>query len=179
MLRNAKRFIYVTELTSGIFPIDAWFMASGYIHLDAIVNKLYMEALNDKQTIDLCMTDLAKVYERKPGDAADHDFILKYCDATLKYYPNYINALLLKAETKKKKFDQLMAKQNTKSPQDILSIPEAEQIFSEMTSEYSKIHDLGYHAMPENTYMDWLLLLKEERNRYVNKEIINFRPITK
>ena len=87
--------------------------------------------------------------------------------------------MLLTAETKKKKFDQLMAKHNTKNPQDILTLPEAKQIFYEMTSEYSKIHDLGYRAMPENMYMDWLLLLKEERNKYENKEIINFKPITK
>lgn len=178
-LQNKANGWYNTELTSGVFPIDAWLMASGYIHLDAIVNKLYMEALNDKQTIALCMTDLAKGYERKHGDTADLDFVLKCCDATLKYYPNYINALLLKAETKKRKFDLLMAKHNTKNPQDILTLPEAKQIFSEMTAEYSRIHDLGYRAMPENMYMDWLLLLKEERNKYENKEIINFKPITK
>jgi len=178
-LQNKANGWYNTELTSGVFPIDAWLMASGYIHLDAIVNKLYMEALNDKQTIALCITDLGKGYERKLGDTANLDFILKCCDATLKYYPNYINALLLKAETKKKKFDQLMEKHNTKNPQDILTMPEAKQIFSEMTEEYSRIHDLGYRAMPENMYIDWLLLLKEERNKYENKEIINFKPITK
>lgn len=178
-LQNKANGWYNTELTSGVFPIDAWLMASGYIHLDAIVNKLYMEALSDKQTIALCMTDLAKGYAHKHGNIANLDFILKCCDATLKYYPNYINALLLKAETNKKKFDQLMTKHNTKNPQEILSLPEAKQIFSEMTAEYSKIHDLGYRAMPENIYMDWLLLLKEERNKYENKEIINFKPLNK
>lgn len=176
-IQNKANGWYNTELTSGVFPVDAWLMASGYIHLDAIVNKLYMEALNDIQTIALCMTDLAKGYERKFGDTADLDFVLKCCDATLKHYPNYINALLLKAETKKKKFDQLMAKNNTKNPQDILKLPEAKQIFSEMTEEYSRIHDLGYRAMPENMYMDWLLLLKEEHDKYENKEIINFKPL--
>ena len=39
---NEKDGWYNTELTSGIFPIDSWLMASGYIHLDAVANKLYM-----------------------------------------------------------------------------------------------------------------------------------------
>lgn len=175
-VQNKVNGWYNTELTSGVFPFDSWLMASGYIHLDAIVNKLYMEALSDKQTIALCMTDLAKGYERKLGQEANREFIIKCCDVSLKYYPDYINALLLRAETKKKIFDSIMAENNAKDPQDIMHLPQAKVIFAEMTEEYSRIHDLGYRKMPESKYMDWLLLLKEKRNKYENKEIINFKP---
>lgn len=167
---------YNTELTSGIFPIDAWLMASGYIHLDAIVNKLYMEALTDKQMLALCLIDLAKGYERKLGANAKSDFILSCCEAALKYYPNYINALILKAETKKKEFDILMTKYDAKYPSDIFHLPEAQQIFKEMTSIYSHIHELGYRKMPKEMYLNWLVSLKEERNKYENKNISNFKP---
>ena len=165
---------YNTELTSGIFPIDAWLMASGYIHLDAVVNKLYMEALTDKQSIALCMIDLAKGYERKMGLLADNEFILKCSDAALKYYPNYINGLLLKAETKKKLFDALMEKNYAEYPADIFHIPEAQQFFTEMTQLYTQIHQLGYRKMPEDMYLSWLVSLKEERAKYENKKITNF-----
>ncbi len=165
---------YNTELTSGIFPIDAWLMASGYIHLDAIVNKLYMEALNDKQSVALCMIDLAKGYQRKFGKSADNEFILKCCNAALKHYPNYINALILKAETKKKLFEGLMQKNYAEYPADIFQIPEAKQLFTEMTQLYAKIHQLGYRKMPEKMYLNWLVSLKKERNKYENKNIINF-----
>ncbi len=165
---------YNTELTSGIFPIDAWLMASGYIHLDAIVNKLYMEALNDKQSIALCMIDLAKGYEKKLGLLSDYDFILKCCDTALKYYPHYINGLLLKAETKKKQFDALMEKYYAEYPTDIFYIPEAKQLFMEMNKLYAEIHQLGYRKMPNEMYLDWLVSLKEERSKYENKNIINF-----
>ncbi|MCB0481360.1 MAG: hypothetical protein KDC83_07990, partial [Flavobacteriales bacterium] len=170
---------YNTELTSSIFPIDAWLMASGYIHLDAIVNKLYMEALNDEQMIALNMIDLAKGYEKKLGALTQKEFILKCCDAALKVYPHYVNALLLKAETEKKTFDALMTKYNAQYPTDILKIPEAEEIFSEMTAVYSKVHDLGYRKMPEEMYLKWLVSLKEERNQYENKEISNFKSTSK
>jgi hypothetical protein len=165
---------YNTELTSGIFPTDAWLMASGYIHLDAIVNKLYMEALNEKQMLALNLIDLAKGYERKLGTKTDLDFVLKCTDTVLKYYPHYINALILKAETKKKIFDLLMAKHKTQNPTDIFHLPEAKQIFNEMTNLYVQIHELGYRKMPEEMYLDWLISLKEDRNKYENKKITNF-----
>ena len=166
---------YNTELTSGIFPIDAWLMASGYIHLDAIVNKLYMEALNEKQSIALCMIDLAKGYEKKTGLMVDKQFILKCCDTALKYYPNYVNTLLLKAETKKKQFDDLMKKYYAEYPADIFYIPEAKQLFTEMNTLYAEIHQFGYRKMPEDMYLNWLVSLKEQRSKYENKNVINFK----
>jgi hypothetical protein len=170
---------YNTELTSGIFPIDAWLMASGYIHLDAIVNKLYMEALSDKQMIALCMIDLAKGYEKKLGFLATNEFVLKCTEAALQHYPHYINAMILKAETKKKEFDGLMKKYGAKYPVDIFQINEAKALFDEMTALYSKIHELGYRKMPEEMYLDWLVSLKAERSKYENKEIANFKSQTK
>lgn len=170
---------YNTELTSGIFPIDAWLMASGYIHLDAIVNKLYMEALSDKQMLALCMIDLAKGYEKKLGLLATHEFVLKCTEAALTHYPHYINAMILKVETKKKKFDWLMKKHGAKYPVDIFYISEAKNLFDEMTALYSNIHELGYRKMPEKMYLDWLVSLKAERSKYENKEIANFKSQTK
>jgi hypothetical protein len=165
-----------TELTSGIFPVDAWLMASGYIHLDAVVNKLYMEALSEKQMLALNLIDLAKGYEKKLGVHAKIEFILKCCDTALRYYPNYINALILKAETKKKEFDFLMTKYNAQNPADILIHPEAQQVFNEMTALYAQIHELGYRKMPEEMYLNWLVSLKAERSKYENKNISNFKP---
>jgi hypothetical protein len=173
--QNKANGWYNTELTSGIFPIDAWLMASGYIHLGAIVNKLYMEALNDEQMVALCMIDLAKGYVRNLGVLAQNDFILKCCDSALKVYPHYVNALLLKAETKKKMFDALMTKYNVQYPADILNIPESQKLFTEMTNLYAQIHEMGYRKMPEEMYLEWLVSLKDERIKYENKEITKFK----
>jgi hypothetical protein len=172
--QNKSAGWYNTELTSGIFPQDAWLMASGYIHLDAIVNKLYMEALNEKQSLAVCLIDLVKGYERKLGSMAKPDFILKCCDAALKYYPNYINALLLKAEMKKTAFDELTKSHGVQNPNEIMHIKEAQELFNEMTILYAKIHELGYRRMPEEMYLKWLVSLKEEREKYENKKISNF-----
>lgn len=104
--RSIKSGMYNTELTSGTFPIDAWIMASGYIHLTAIQNGVFMKALNNKESIALCLIDLAEGYKRKTNNS-DPDFILKCCNKALEYFPNYVNGLILKAETIKLQYDRL------------------------------------------------------------------------
>jgi hypothetical protein len=50
-----------------MFPIDAWLMASGFIHLSSIQNAIYMDTLSTKQSIAACMVDLAQGYEKAVG----------------------------------------------------------------------------------------------------------------
>lgn len=167
-----KTGMYNTELTSATFPVDAWLMASGYIHTDAIRSGIYMDTLSLKQSIALCVIDLATGYDRKYGKG-DGTFILSCCDLALQYYPNYINALLLKAETMKKQFDLIMEKYKAQYPSDIFYIKEAKQLFDNYETLIKKIHESGYRRMPESMYIKWLDLLKIEREKYINKKIIN------
>ncbi len=167
--RSEKVGMYNTELTSASFPIDAWLMASGYITLEAIQNGIYMDALNDKQCIALCVLDLAKGYEKKYPDN-DGTFILKCCDLTIEYIPNCINALLLKAETKKKQIERLVKQRGI--TYQVFRLQEDGKIkWEEMRGLYEKIHKLGYRTMPEQMYVDWLVSLKNEREKYSNKQV--------
>jgi hypothetical protein len=149
---------YNTELTSGIFPIDAWIMASGYVHLDAISNGVYMKALNNRESIALVLIDLADNYNAKfPNN--DGKFILKCCETAIKEYPNFATALILKAETHLKQIE----KEQDKTKHDLQ--------FSALKKEYAHIHEIGYRNMPENMYIEWLVSLKKERNKYENKAL--------
>ncbi|HEU5291448.1 MAG TPA: hypothetical protein VFU05_12450 [Cyclobacteriaceae bacterium] len=162
---------YNTELTSGYFPIDAWIMASGYVHLSAVQNRVYMDTLSDKQSIAVCLIDLAKGYEKKYGDKSNYNFIAMCCNLALKYYPQYVNGLLLKAETYKKVFQNEMVRQKAEYPSDLFSSPEGKSFFDSMQSQYVYIHQLGYRKMPDEMYLSWLTELKREREKYVNKKI--------
>jgi hypothetical protein len=164
---------YNTELTSSIFPVDSWLMASGYIHLSAIQNGIYMDTLSLKESIAFCLFDLAKGYERKFG-VGDGRFILKCCDSVLKYYPNFINALLLRAETKRKVIFKEMEKHQVKTPQDIFYISGIKTMYDEMETTYTRIHQLGYRQMPEEMYIQWISSLKTNSNLYQNKNILKF-----
>jgi len=161
---------YNSELTSGIFPNDAWLMASGYIKLDAIQNGIYMKALDEKQSIAICVTDLAQGYEKKFG-VRNGDFILKCCDLALKIFPDYINVLILKSETEKKLLDEMMKKQNAQKVNELFANPKAKKLYDDMNKNYATIHKLGYRKMPDKMYAEWLVSLKTEKSKYQNKNI--------
>jgi len=154
-VNNKKVGWYNIELTCADYPTDAWLMASGYIHLDAIRNSLYMDALNEQQSVALTLIDLAQGYQAKYG-LQDGKFILQCCDTALKYFPNYINALLLKTETLTELYKQ--------SPE-----PELMQQMSELVT---KVHELGYRKMPNEMYLNWLGSLKTDNTEQRMKSVI-------
>lgn len=145
---------YNTELTSGIFPQDAWLMASGFIHLNAIENGIYMKALDNRESLGLCLVDLANAYKRSFPES-DGSFALKCAERALKVSPNLITALLLRAETHKEQYLKMEK-----------SDPKAKELLSSLNKEYNYIHKIGYRNMPEGMYLEWLVSLKTERKKY-------------
>lgn len=169
---------YNTELTSGIFPEDGWLMASGYIHLDAIKNGVFMKALNNKESLALCLFDLAQAYN-KSFPENDGSFVLKCTKRAVEVYPYFAKALILKAETHKKMFEKIMKEENlsTDNSENIklaLRNAKAKELFEIMRQEYGYIYEIGYRQMPEEMYLDWLVSLKMERSKYENKKLNNF-----
>jgi hypothetical protein len=161
---------YNTELTSGTFPIDAWIMASGYITIDAIRNGLYMDTLNTKQAVANCLVDLAHGYQQKFGRESP-DFVIKCCNTALEYHPVNVNAMLTKAEAQKHYIDLHMKKQNVKKAEDLFTDTTIAEMYSDMEQTYVQLHQLGYRRMPEWMYLEWIALLKNEPNMYINKNI--------
>lgn len=159
--RSIKDGWYNTELTSRMFPIDAWIMASGFVHVDAITNGVYMKALTNKESIALVLVDLANNYNAKFPDN-DGMFILKCTETAIKNYPNFATALILRAETHYKQIE----KNEDKMKRNLL--------FKDLQKEYEHIHQIGYRNMPEDMYFNWLVSLKEERSKYENKKLNTF-----
>lgn len=142
-VQNKKVGWYNIELTCGDFPTDAWLMASGYVHIDAIRNGIYMKALSDKESVAMTLIDLAQGFQSKYG-IHDGNFILMCCNTALKHYPNYINALLLKAEV----LTELYKQSNDAS------------LLEQMNVIYNHIHETGYRKMPDEMYKRWYESLK-------------------
>jgi hypothetical protein len=161
---------YNTELTSATFPVDAWIMASGYITTDAIRNSLYMDTLSTKQTVANCLVDLAHGYQHKFG-RENPDFVIKCCNTVLKYHPSNVNAMLTKAEAQKYYIDLLMKNQNIKNPEELFADTAIKEMYSDMEQTYVHLHQSGYRRMPEKMYFEWINLLKNEPNIYINKNI--------
>ncbi|PXV66876.1 hypothetical protein CLV62_104137 [Dysgonomonas alginatilytica] len=145
--QNKKVGWYNIELTCSDFPTDAWLMASGYIHIDAIRNKVYMKALTDKEAVAMTLLDLAQGYQAKCG-IGDGSFIIKCCDTALEHFPNYINAMLLKGEILTALYKQT---------------PDNSRM-EEMNTLYATIHQLGYRKMPSKMYQNWLGSLSADKS---------------
>lgn len=140
-------------------------MASGFIHLNAIQNGVFLKALNDKESLALLLVDLGNAYNRSFPDN-DGTFVLKCAERAIQVHPYLANALLLQAETHKKQFQKMMKEQNTKDIQTALQNPKAKELFELMNREYTHIQEIGYRSMPEEMYLDWLVSLKTERGKY-------------
>jgi hypothetical protein len=158
--RNKEYGWYNTELTSGVFPVDAWITASGYIPLEAIQQGIYMDTLSDVQSLALCVLDLAKGYEFQTGNYSD-GFLLQCSELALSYYPVYVQALLLKAETLKRNYESERAGQTLAKSGS----------FQEMEKLYVQLFNLGYREMPDGMYRDWLRSLQRGKSKYMNKKI--------
>jgi hypothetical protein len=164
-----KRGMYNTELTSGEFPTDAWIACSGYISTESIQSGIYMDTLSLKQSVAYTLYDLAKGYQRKFG-VEDGEFILTCINELTLYYPNSINALLLKAETLRK---LVQPKLN-----EVASNNDIANKYTVMENTYSLINKLGYNEMPEQNYKEWLEILHTKRQQNIEINTI-FKPKSK
>lgn len=160
---------YNTELTSASFPLDAWLMASGYISLQSVQKGIYLDTLSEKESIALCVLDLAQGYNHKYPDN-DGKFIIECCDLALKHFPDYVNAILLKAETRLKQLQTMQKEMKYAYLKEVAAIPEGKAKWDEMNSLYMQLYKFGYHQMPEQMYVEWLTSLKTEKEKYGNKQ---------
>jgi hypothetical protein len=159
-----------TELTNGQFPIDSWIMASGYINLDAIRNRVYMDTLSPKQSLAVVLTDLAQGYQRKFPDKRTDDFVSKCLALAIQHYPQFANALILQAELFKSRLESQMLSDGL----DMYHPKYSEQI-SELEKQYFKIHKLGYRMMPKEMYLNWLMDVTE-KDQEQKMERFKFEP---
>ena len=155
--RDVKDGFYNTELTSYTFPTDGWLMASGYVSKETIVNGIYMDTLSVKQSVVLCLVDLAKGYERKLGPRQSEAFVSKCTALALQYFPHYINAQLLQAESLRQRFEH----QSTEA--------DARAAYAAMETAYTRIFETGYREMPAQMYADWLHSVLDEKQKYQRK----------
>lgn len=156
--RDQKDGFYNTELTSYTFPTDGWLMASGYVSKETIVSGIYMDTLSAKQSVVLCLVDLAKGYERKVGSRKSESFVDSCTTLALRYFPHYINAQLLQAEALRQRFER----QSTGT--------DARAAYAALEAATARIVETGYREMPTQMYADWLHSVLDEKKKYQRKQ---------
>ncbi|KAA5533663.1 hypothetical protein F0919_14090 [Taibaiella lutea] len=150
------------ELTNGHITTDAYVLGSGYIKSEAIKNHLYLDTLSPKQAVALMMQDLGKGYFVKYGF---DDFVLKCANTGLQYYPNDPYGMAIKSDYCTVLFQYVVSQMPGKTPQEVLSIPQARKLYSQMHTIYKQMDDAGYTQIPEAAYEEWLKSIDEEKRK--------------
>lgn len=159
---SKKNGWYNTELTSGQFPLDGYLMATGYISRDNIISGIYMDTLSYKQSIASCLMDLSFAYRARTDTLADPNFVLKCADASLIVYPNYAQALVVKAEMHKTLFLKAQKANETIIAQDN---------FLKMKNTYNQLIKFGYSEVPIEIFNKWFTSYQKHKDQYQNSEI--------
>jgi RHS repeat-associated protein len=152
---------YNTELTTGRFPFDAEMKHNSYVKTEAIAAGVYMDTLSSKETISYVITDLAQGYVKMFG-YDDITTPIKWLDTALVYYPDYPNAMILRAELLKKQFELVMKDKGATHFSGLLNEPPMKEKFDKLEQSYYSIHQVGYRRMPKQMYLNWLFRVRND-----------------
>lgn len=177
---------YNIELTNGMFSTSSYILQSGFIKSEALLNKVYMQNLSDKELFAQFYTDLANGYIAKFGY---DDFVGNVASKALELYPNSISANMIKANLLTMEFENVCKQVgiNPRDNQDLQNIryfPKIIEKLNAVNAQYATIDNLGYTHMPTEAYQDWLQSMKKQENMQENQRIneqfkglINQQPI--
>ncbi len=163
--------LYSLELTNGMITSDSWVLASGFVKIDAIRSGIYMDTVNRQQVIAQCLVDLAQYYSVK--NQTMDDFVLNTINTSLKYYPNNINALLVKADYYTLQIQVYSNQKGFKTIQEMKTDEHGRQLLENKTKIDQLIKSMGYERMSEKAYLAWLETLKERQRQQEHTNQLN------
>lgn len=177
---------YNIELTNGMFSTSSYILQSGFVKSEALLNKIYMQNLSEKELMAQFYTDLANGYIAKFGY---DDFVGKVASKALELYPNSISANMIRANLLTMEFEYACKQVgiNPRDNQDLQNIrhyPKIIEMLNSVNAQYATIDNLGYTHMPAEAYQDWLQSMKKQENMQESQRIneqfkglINQQPI--
>jgi hypothetical protein len=143
------------ELTNPGFPRDQWIIKEMAISVEAIKKNIYMVPLSEKQSVAMTMFDLACGYKAIFG----YDkFVLKACNTAIKYFPQDVALLQMKANCILSMYKAERKKNKPDTSQLIADIAMHKELMASITK-------LGYKDMPIELYKEWIKSVEEEKQK--------------
>ena len=144
------------ELTNGHFASDPYIISSMNISAEAIRNKIYMDAMSEKQNIAFLLYELGNGYENLYGYTP---FVLQCYNKSLQYYPHNLPALMEKHNALRTIGLEYIKKNGEKTDEFLRAN------HKEFKVTQKKIEALGYREMTEQQYSKWLNDMEAEKNK--------------
>ncbi|MBP6456001.1 MAG: hypothetical protein KA275_04655 [Chitinophagaceae bacterium] len=143
------------ELTNGGFPRDQWIIKEMAISVEAIKNEVYMKPLSAKESIALCMFDLANAYQFQFGYDS---VVLKMVNIALLYFPKCIPLIQTKANC----YQTLGIAEKEKKN---MNLPLAKKYYLSYQECIAKINEVGYREEAPEHYEEWVKEVESEKQK--------------
>ncbi len=145
--RDKKGDYYNVELATAGHPGDGTIQTLTHTTTEGIKSGIALRSFDTKQSIGLCLVNLAKSYEHKFG-SKDDDFMLKCAELVLKHDKLNLNALLLKQQILDTRVTDY-AKENSINDINALKSNSAiSKAVYELERHLALLYQLGYRQMP-------------------------------
>ncbi len=145
--RDKKGDYFNVELATAGHPGDGTIQTLTHTTTEAIKSGIALRSYDVKQSIGLCLVNLAKSYEHKFG-SKDDDFMLKCAELVLKHDRLNLNALLLKQQVLDARVTDYAKENNINDISQLKSNSEISQTVYELEKHLALLYRLGYRQMP-------------------------------
>ncbi|WKZ76144.1 MAG: RHS repeat-associated core domain-containing protein [Vicingaceae bacterium] len=145
--RDKKGDYYNVELATAGHPGDGTIQTLTHTTTEGIKSGIALRSFDTKQSIGLCLVNLAKSYEHKFG-SKDDDFMLKCAELALKHDKLNLNALLLKQQILDTRVTDYAKENNINDINALKSNFEISKTVYELERHLALLYQLGYRQMP-------------------------------
>lgn len=173
--RDENNYWYNVELTNHMFTTNSAILQSGFIKAEALQNQIYMKNLTQAELKSQTLVDLTLAYIHKFGY---DEFVNTVIDNALEISPNYLNALMVKANVSAIRFENVMHQlginpRDNADLQNIKYYPKAIAQLKTVNAINQKIDALGYEFMSSEDYLKWLNSLTKAQEKQQSQALKN------
>ncbi len=145
--KDVEGYTFNVELATAGHPGDGRLQAYTYTSTQAVESGISLRTLTQKQSIGLCLVNLAKSYEHR-FNSRDDEFMLQCAELALAHDSLNLNALLLKHQILDQKVTAYAKSHNLTSIEQVRQNKNIKEEFAKLESHVKQLYDYGYIQMP-------------------------------
>ncbi len=174
--KDPKGQYYNVELATAGHPGDGIIQTLTYTPSEAIMSGIALRDYDTKQSIGLCLVNLAKSYEHK-FKTKDNEFMLRCAELALEHDSLNLNALLLKQQVLDARVTEYANKHRLNSITQLKKDTTIKATVSKLEKHTALLNSLGYRQMPTDMQEMILNQFQSEPNHW-NHKTRNPKPFT-
>lgn len=147
--QDPKGQYYNVELATAGHPGDGIIQTLTYTPSEAIMSGIALRDYSTKQSIGLCLVNLAKSYEHK-FNTKDNEFLLRCAELALTYDSLNLNALLLKQQVMDTRVTNYAAQHHLNSIAKLKHDKGILPLVNKLEKHTALLYNLGYREMPHD-----------------------------